>query len=170
LKQPSALYVYYGLTQRGDLGLFAASAFNQGQTIFVNHSEAFYEPKLSFEEIAAAGLDVHHHCLQVGANAYCFATGEFDDFMNHSCAPSCGLRLTKDGAEIVAITDISSGMELTYDYSTYNQTPAAPLSCDCNSLQCRGLIGNFSDLPEAMRSKYIALDVVGSYLRERASS
>jgi hypothetical protein len=159
------LYVYCGHTQRGDVGLFAAKAFAQGDTLFANHSDRFYEPKLSFEEVSARGIDVHHHCLQVGEDAYCFPTGGFDDFMNHSCEPTCGIRLDDRGAAIVAIKDIIPGMELTYDYSTYNQTAAPPLLCECGSSQCRSLIGNFSDLPENLRSRYIALDVVGSYLR-----
>lgn len=64
-------------------------------------------------ELAAAGFD---YMIQIDDDV-CFAatdTSELEDgyYVNHSCAPNCGLR---GPLALVAMRDIAKGEELTFD-------------------------------------------------------
>ena len=61
---------------------------------------------------------------------------EKTDFINHSCNPNSGL---KGQICLVAIRDISSGEEITFDYATVvsEWVGMEPLNCNCQSSSCR---------------------------------
>ena len=46
-------------------------------------------------------------------------------FINHSCQPSCQVV----GDEIVALSDLASGDEITFDYTANEETLASPFTC-----------------------------------------
>jgi len=48
-------------------------------------------------------------------------------FVNHSCYPTCVV----DGFDIVAIKDIVSSDEITFDYSKNEDMMASPFVCRC---------------------------------------
>ena len=56
------------------------------------------------------------------------------DYMNHSCAPNCGVR---GSVVVVARQDIAIGEELTFDYGT-TDTDRWTLECGCGAATCRG--------------------------------
>lgn len=56
------------------------------------------------------------------------------DYMNHSCAPNCGVR---GSVVVVARRDIPAGEELTFDYGT-TDTDRWSLDCGCGATTCRG--------------------------------
>ena len=56
-------------------------------------------------------------------------------FINHSCEPSC---LSTGFDFEIAVRDIAPGEELTDDYGTLNLVE--PLTCHCESRQCRGVV------------------------------
>ena len=56
-------------------------------------------------------------------------------FINHSCEPSC---LSTGFDFEVAVRDIAPGEEPTDDYGTLNLVE--PLTCHCESRQCRGVV------------------------------
>ncbi len=66
----------------------------------------------------------------------------------------------------MAVRDIAAHEELTYDYSTYLNNPYERMSCHCGAPNCRGVIGNFSTLPEEVKRRYLALGVVGGFVHE----
>jgi D-alanine-D-alanine ligase len=55
---------------------------------------------------------------------------------NHSCDPNTGF----DGLNVLALRDISSGEELTLDYTQFLDENMEPFQCNCKSPACRGLI------------------------------
>ena len=58
-------------------------------------------------------------------------------FMNHSCNPNCviiGDTLT------IAWRDIAAGEELTFDYTTLQDSGLQSFVCSCGSLACRGRV------------------------------
>lgn len=64
-------------------------------------------------------------------------------FINHSCAPNCEARRISnhDGSKhifIYALTDISPGQELTYDYKFSSDKPDDRVACYCGASNCRG--------------------------------
>ena len=62
------------------------------------------------------------------------------DFVNHSCAPNCGI---KGQLMVVALTDIPAGVELTFDYGTVlveHGDGVFRMDCRCGTPSCRGQI------------------------------
>ncbi|CEP02082.1 SET domain-containing protein [Plasmodiophora brassicae] len=66
---------------------------------------------------------------------------ETTDYINHSCAPSAGM---KDSVSLVAIRDIVPGEEVTIDYGMVNngllQNASDNFVCRCRATNCRGRI------------------------------
>src|SRR6266849_3837348 len=56
------------------------------------------------------------------------------DYMNHSCAPNCGVR---GSVVVVARRSIAPGEELTFDYGT-TDSDRWTLDCACGATTCRG--------------------------------
>lgn len=59
---------------------------------------------------------------------------------NHSCNPNTAF----DGLNVLAITNISAGDELTLDYAEFLDDNMEPFQCQCGSPLCRGLISGIS--------------------------
>jgi len=78
------------------------------------------------------------------------------DYMNHSCAPNCGVR---GSVVVVARRDIAVGEELTFDYGT-TDTDRWTLECGCAAAACRGrMTGEDWRVPEfqARNAGYLSL-------------
>ncbi len=58
-------------------------------------------------------------------------------YLNHSCEGNCGFN---DNGDFVAIREIESGEELTYDYGLAESNPNFRMMCACGSKSCRKLI------------------------------
>ncbi len=63
-------------------------------------------------------------------------------FLNHSCAPNALIR----GLDVVALSSIRCGEEITFDYDTTEYDLAEPFACRCGSDQCRCTIRGFKHL------------------------
>jgi hypothetical protein len=108
------------------------------------------------------------HCLQVGESTFLTSAGGMDDFINHSCEPTCGVRLTPDQRVIVfALRDLKAGTEITFDYATTQSGEHETLRCLCKKPGCRKLIGGFRDLPKPLQEYYIRHDAVLPFLLSR---
>ena len=156
------LYVYIGETSRGDLGMFAAKPFRSGEEIVIDEVD-YYKNVCSYRETVSLGHGLQQ-TLQVDIDAFKLSNGCIDDFTNHSCEPNTGIRLTGQGAIIVAIRDVLPHDELTYDYSTYLNNPFELMECHCGTPSCRRLIGNFKNLPSDLQRRYRELAVVGAFV------
>jgi uncharacterized protein len=159
------LYMYIGDSGACGLGLFTARNIKKGEIIIKDDDGDFYENTYSFDELVAKGLCIHDF-FQVGRDAFVMPNGAIDDFMNHSCSPNCGVRLTPSGYIVLALRDIRRGEQLTYDYSTHQMLPVEGMPCRCGSWNCRKTVENFDRLPAVLRARYVALGVVGSFVLE----
>ncbi|MGI9437325.1 MAG: SET domain-containing protein-lysine N-methyltransferase [Geminicoccaceae bacterium] len=164
-KLQKCLYIYIGETARGDLGMFAAKSFRSGETIMADEDGDYYDNVCSHQDIIKSGYG-YERTLQVGINAFKLPNGSIDDFTNHSCEPSTGIRLTPKGTVILAIGDIEPHDELTYDYSTYINNPHERMNCSCGAATCRRLIGSFKTLPTGLQRTYRRLGIVGNFVDE----
>ena len=73
-------------------------------------------------------------------------------FINHSCSPNCELvQLSDFEMLIVAICNIESGTEITFDYR-WTAHPWTP-ECKCGSPSCRGWV---CDADEVKKAKKLA--------------
>ena len=121
----------------------------------------FATKQFSPNEIVMAGIiarqlsENHSHASQVGEFEYVLHAGLINK-VNHSCDPNCGIRINKTGAhDFIAMKDIAEIDEITFDYAMRNYgVDYFPKKCMCNSLNCRGSITGWKDLPEDRKNKY----------------
>lgn len=162
-KLVKCLNVYIDATANCGFGLFAAKPFARGATVIADEDGDYYDRTMTLAEALARGHQLSEQLFQVGEDAFLLPNGNLDDLVNHSCDPSTGLRLTPLGYQMIALTDIAPGDELTYDYSTYIGDTPERLVCACGAATCRGTIGPFRELPAEQRRRYLAFDVVGQF-------
>lgn len=66
-------------------------------------------------------------------------------YINHSCSPNLGI---KGKVSFVALRDIESGEQLTFDYSI-SEDSLWEMECLCGSENCRQVIRGIRHLPKA---------------------
>jgi hypothetical protein len=59
------------------------------------------------------------------------------DWVNHSCAPNCGLR---GQIVLVAMRALEAGEEICFDYAMSDGTPYDEFVCGCGAETCRGKV------------------------------
>lgn len=160
-------YVYIGETDKCGLGVFAAKDFLKGEIVSEIKDPEYYNSAITYAEIKGRGY-THADIFQVGSDLFIPPYGNIDDFTNHSCNPSTGIRLAVDGYSVVALRDIRRDEEITYDYSTYQDCPEEDMACLCGAPNCRGVVRSFSTLPPMLQRRYIALGVVGEFVLAEA--
>ncbi len=133
--------------------------------LFAPHSEVL-EFKGKIQDVSVYS-DLTH-ALQVGPREFMSASGRLDDYVNHSCCPNTGIRLTRDNRVVlIALRNIHAGEEITFDYATTQDGGFDLIAqCGCGAPECRKVIGDFNCLPEDLREKYIQLNAVLPYLVE----
>jgi hypothetical protein len=136
------------------LGVFATPGFRRGERILW-----FRGPLLP-----TGSIDDFTHAIQVDEGLFLGASGEIDDYVNHSCDPNCSLESAPPRLSLVAVRDIASGEEVTFDYSTCLLDESFFDGCGCASHRCRGRIVPFWELAPAWRSRYQRLDMVPEFV------
>lgn len=140
----------------------------KGRGVFAGRNIAAQEEVLEFlgNVVDVSELDDLTHALQIGAREFLTSSGDVDDYVNHSCEPNCGIR--NDGQRVVlfALGDIAKGEEITFDYSTTQTGGFWSMLCQCGSAKCRGMIGDFQDLPLSTKAFYVGHGAVLTYLVE----
>jgi len=133
-----------GTTETKGRGLFAASDIPAGTVVarYLGRPRWIWDiPKRLWE-----------HCFQVGYDQYLAPSkGSHGWFINHSCNPNSGIAGERT---IVALRDISSGEELTFDYSTNVGWEGFTMPCSCGAKGCRKVIRSYWNLDEALRKRY----------------
>ncbi|MEI6533107.1 MAG: SET domain-containing protein-lysine N-methyltransferase [Candidatus Roizmanbacteria bacterium] len=87
---------------------------------------------------------------------------------NHSCSPNVGLN---DDLQLFALTDIKKGEEIAYDYSTtvgidYDEW-FMDTECNCQSTNCRKIIGCISTLSEETIISYKTKGAIRKYISDQ---
>jgi len=145
--------VYIKSSLQHGRGVFAREPIHAGEPIIT-----FAGPLLKSGEIRE---DDYH--LQVGADLYLGASGEADDYVNHSCNPNAGFR---EGLVLVARRAIGPAEEITWDYSTAIDEEDFPgFACCCGAAACRGAVRSFRHLDPDTQERLRAWLL--PYLREK---
>lgn len=155
-------YLYLADTGQRGVGVFAAKRFRRGDVVMMDFDGDYFDQVLTYRDLQELKIDLSHP-LQVDLDAFRIPSGSIDDFTNHSCDPSTGIRLFPRGTIVMAIRDIKVHDEITFDYSTYLNNPYERMVCHCGATCCRGVIGNFRTLPEDLQQRYLALGIVGDF-------
>jgi uncharacterized protein len=129
-------------TEHKGVGVFATRGFEVGETVMVGAAVR-----------RASGNDAH--AVQTGPNEFGHEEG-LGSFVNHSCGPNCGIRLTDRGMfDLVARRTIGRDEEITIDYAMRNYViEYFPESCRCGSPLCRDLVTGWKNLPVDRRIAY----------------
>lgn len=146
---------YVVRTNRFGQGLFATRPIAAGEKVL-----RFRGPRIDFARSSNPRFE--RYCVQIGPNNYTL-TWSPERFINHSCDPNCGFQ---DSRTLRAISVIEPDEELTFDYSTSMAEDSWTMECACLTLNCRGQIRDFADLPTDVKSRYRALGIVPGWLSE----
>jgi SET domain-containing protein len=145
---------------RNGKGIFAAQPLKKGEILFkIDGVIAHYK------ELLNRPGKFQNNAFRIKPNHYLSPTGEFANFLNHSCEPNSKITKTKNSLYIVAAKNISDKTEILIDYST---TLAADdiwkMACNCGSKNCRKIIKNFTSLPAPLQKKYKSSGLVPKYI------
>jgi len=110
--------------------------------------------------------DHDDHYVQIDRDHYMGPSGQLDDFVNHSCSPNAGLRVTPGDVTLVAIRDIAANEEITWDYSTTMEEDEWEMDCHCGSPVCRRIVRDFKHLDPVVQQRYLSLGVVPRFVLE----
>jgi len=136
------------------LGLFAAVDIPAGATILLFTGEI-----INLDEVLSSGQD-ECYPLQFATTLYLDLDAR-SRIVNHSCVPNAGLRSDR---VLVALRDIRFGEEICYDYSTTMSERRWTMQCRCALAECRGIVGDFHDLPPSLKEHYLQLGIVQSFI------
>ena len=95
-------------------------------------------------------------CMPIGNKLYLHQVHHlFRATTNHSCRPNCRMRGFN---ELVSLSDIKPGQELTIDYGTVSVGDGQTIidQCTCGSKYCRGTIrtDDYKHLPKVLLAAY----------------
>lgn len=77
--------------------------------------------------------------------------------INHSCNPNSFVKTINGTRYVFALSDISAGEEITYDYCI-NSSGDTLWNCNCNSERCRKEVhSDFFHLPVTLQLEYLPL-------------
>jgi hypothetical protein len=118
--------------QNNHRGVFVCQPVQAGEIMVVWGGQI-----LTVEQLNRLHPKDRHFVIQIAENLYQFTPG--DDpaaWVNHSCNPNAGII---GQIFLVAIHDISSGVELCYDYAMTdgNSQGFTSFKCNCGAINCR---------------------------------
>lgn len=135
-------------------GLFAGRNFDLGEVI-----SQFSGPIITLREAILKG-ELEGNALQIGPRTYLDLEPP-GVFINHSCEPNTGLN---GQTTVRALRHIRAGEEIYFDYSTTMSEQRWTMACLCGTPSCRGVIGDFHDLPEELQRHYLRLGIVQPFI------
>jgi SET domain-containing protein len=153
---------FYLKDSLGGKGVFTNKKFKAGDFVLEFGGQLY-----QLEELPKPYNDVDDHYMQIDETLYLGPSGSFDDFINHSCDPNCGVKMVDGKVNLFSIKEICVGDELTWDYSTTMDEDNWEMNCLCGKNICRGKIRDFKYLPKKIQQKYINAGVVPDYILKK---
>jgi uncharacterized protein len=137
-------------------GVFAVNNMQIGEFVAGFNGHIYTAGKASL-----LSASIRNHAVQFSPNLWRDSVG-IARFLNHSCEPNC--RISGD-FDVITIGSIKAGEELTWDYSTTeNSDWVVPGGrCLCGSTKCRDTIPPYRDL--SISEKMAIAHRIASWLR-----
>ena len=136
--------------------VFATRSFQKGELVLEMHGALVKQRSIYTIQIAR---DLH------------IAPRPPAKYLNHSCDPNLGVKTNHSGVpDFYALRNIEVGEHLTYDYAMTEyvleemEAGRDRVPCGCGAANCRGHLGSYSELPEAVKQRYAGF--IADYLRE----
>ena len=128
-------------TQSKGMGVFSIRPIYQGEVTVIGRRIKI----LSERTIYSLQMEANVH-VELDKPSIC---------INHSCEPNTGVRNNQFGGyNFIALRDIQSGEEITFDYETTEYYSIAVPICCCNSDKCRKIIRGYHFLSDNLRDRY----------------
>jgi SET domain-containing protein len=137
------------------VGVFAVQKINAGLFVAEGIHEEDYRDLVSWEIIKDVSpfieRKIRDFCIGtpegfIPPEDYDFSKMTVEWYMNHSCSGNVDFNEIGD---FIAMRDIPSGEEITYDYGLGESNPKFAMICNCGNSNCRHLItGNDWKDPE----------------------
>lgn len=140
-------------------GVYAASSFAQGEIVL-----EFLGKHMRKQDVPVNPSGINDRFIQIALDEYIAGSGDVDDYLNHSCDPSCKAEVNGGRCFLVALREIRAGEEITFDYATTMCNDDFTMKCRCGASNCRGVIREFRYLPQSVRERYIEARMVPSYV------
>ncbi len=147
---------------RKGIGLFATEVIAAGETVAAWGGEI-----MGREDFNAESEHRRTHALQIDENLFMVGSVDPDpaDFANHCCAPNAGV---VGNILLVAMTEISVGEEICFDYAMTDTDDYDEFVCECGAPQCRRLVtGGDWRIPE-LQDRYRGY--MSTYLERRIAA
>ncbi len=143
-------------------GLFATSAIQRGQIV-----AAFGGIAVDSAQFQALPNERQIHALQISDELFLVGPEESEpaDYFNHSCDPNLGFM---GNVILVALRDIETGEEMTFDYAMCDSDPYDEFSCLCGSANCRNVVTGDDWKLADVQIRYS--EYFSSYLTQRIKS
>lgn len=128
------------------MNIYIKSSAQHGKGVFAKNTIAAGEVIITFSGplLKRAQVRDGDYHLQIGEDLYLGASGDADDYVNHSCQPNAGFN---GGLVLVARRAIAPEEEITWDYSSAIDEADFPgFRCCCGSAVCRGIVHSFRNL------------------------
>jgi len=103
--------------------------------------------------------------LDLPKNKYLGPSGDYDDYVNHSCNPNTKVVVIYTRAFLYSIKNIKPEEEITFDYSTIIKSDYK-FKCNCKQFNCRKTIGNLSTIDSKTLEKYKNLNLIPQFILE----
>jgi SET domain-containing protein len=141
-------------------GVFTTRPFKKGERVLefggtLYSTRALDEAVRRGDKAIIAAL-ARDHFLQVGAKTFLSHSGQADDYVNHSCDPSCGIVIVERTKRVFlfARRPLNAGDAVTFDYATANDRADLEMPCHCGTAKCRSVVRAYEHLPKAVRARY----------------
>jgi len=146
-------------------GVHTNRGYKPGEIVLQPEGEIVHARDVDWDSLGEAGMNY----LQVSQWKYLEPTDSRLRFLNHSCDPNLGYKSLEGRVSFVAIKQIREGDEVKFDYSTtmleeWDEDVSTLEKCECGSRYCRGVIGDFRNMPKKDQDRYIKLGVVPDYI------
>ena len=152
--------VFVSASRNGN-GLFAARSFIRGENIIRIEGRVVHHGLLWKRQ----GSRFSANCFRFGSETYLDPGEGPGAFLNHSCEPNAGIRKVNGRLFLFAARSIRARREVVIDYSTtIGDDDIWAMRCNCGSGTCRKTIRNFGSLPEGVKRRYLAMDLVPGYI------
>lgn len=145
-------------------GVFARKHFRAGEKILQFRGRLYtrreYLGKVNPEKC---------HYMQIGEDLFLGPTTSPDNFVNHCCEPNAGLKVENGKAFLIAVAEIKTENEITFDYSTSMAEDHWEMDCACGAASCRARVRDFKYLSRMLQQKYVDLGIVPDFVMRSAS-
>ena len=145
------------------LGVVACKPFYPGEEIL-----KFSGALIHREDLPQFLLPENDFYLQIDEDLFLGPSGQADDFVNHSCQPNSKILIMGNYTVVLlALIHILPGESITFDYSTTMLNAPCQLKCSCNMSTCRGLLTDFSLLPDLLQEEYLKLGMIPEFIKKK---